>query len=136
MTHTQRRVKVVRLDSFAGLMAPHVNQTGSTELGTRPREVVTSAFMESLPVNSGCTMKENALENSLIFTPLQILLLLGSLEISHCKLSPPVPPPSPSLHRRPASTIPPPCQERGGNPEEDRCITMPSPGATDSPPPS
>jgi hypothetical protein len=77
MTRSQRRVKEMHLDSLAGLMAPHISRSGRTVLGTRPREVVTSAFMASLPVNSSFTKKANALANSFIF-PLQLLLFLGS----------------------------------------------------------
>jgi hypothetical protein len=44
--------------------------------------------------------------------------------------------PPPSLHRRPASTFSPPCQEKGGSPGEAHCITTPSLDAVDSPPPN
>jgi hypothetical protein len=65
----------MRLDNLAGLMAPRVSQTRRT----RPREVVTSALMASLSINSSCTKREIALVNSFI-PPLHFLLLLGSSE--------------------------------------------------------
>jgi hypothetical protein len=73
----------VRWDILAGLMAPCANQAGRTKLGTRPRRVVTSAFMATIPVNSQGIMKASAPERSPILPFLQTLLLLGSFMLSH-----------------------------------------------------
>ena len=79
--HPKERM-VVRPTNLAALMPPtppRISQSRSIVLSTGPREVVTSALMAILRVNSSCTKREIALMNSCI-PPLHFLLLLGSSE--------------------------------------------------------
>jgi hypothetical protein len=74
---------VVRWDILIGLMAPCVNQAGHTKIGTRPRRVVTSSFMATVPVNSQGIMKASSVERSPILPFLQTLFLIISFLLSH-----------------------------------------------------